>query len=93
MGKSFVELVESTKYYSLEESHVDKNKLVDLLWKYGGGLGFDSKESIYKDYKSDIDKIVSGKVSYQEALDMLGIAKENEKDAKDIVSYLKKNLK
>ncbi len=90
MSKSFLELYESTKYI-FEENHINKNEFIDILWKYDSGIAFDKKESIYKEYKKEIDKIVSGKISYKEALDLLGI--NNGSDAKEIVSFLKKNLK
>ena len=35
-----------------------KEKLIDLIWTYDKGNGFNSKEDIYKEYKYEIDMIV-----------------------------------
>lgn len=70
---------------------LDKTKLIDLLWKYDGGKGVDKKEDIYKLYKSEIDDLLKGKMTYKEALELLG-GDEKDKDAKELLKYLKSNL-
>jgi len=70
---------------------LDKTKLIELLWKYDNGKGVDKKEDIYKLYKSEIDDLLKGKMTYKEALELLG-GNEKDKDAKELLKYLKDNL-
>lgn len=71
-----------------------KEELIELLWKYDEGHGFDKKEDIYKQYKYEIDTIMLGKIKLDRALELLGFQKEktNDKLLKPIYNFLKTNL-
>lgn len=71
-----------------------KEELIELLWKYDEGHGFDKKEDIYKQYKYEIDTIMLGKIKLDRALELLGFEKEkaNHKLVKPIYDFLKTNL-
>lgn len=71
-----------------------KEELIELLWKYDEGHGFDKKEDIYKQYKQEIDTIMLGKIKLDRALELLGFPKEktNDKLVKPIYNFLKTNL-
>lgn len=73
-----------------------KEELINLLWKYDNGKGFDKKEDIYKQYKMEIDTIMLGKVKLERALELLGFnSKEigkNDKNIKAIKDFLSDNL-
>ena len=71
-----------------------KEELIELLWKYDEGHGFDKKEDIYKQYKQEIDTIMLGKIKLDRALELLGFQKEktNDKLVKPIYDFLKTNL-
>lgn len=71
-----------------------KEELIELLWKYDEGQGFDKKEDIYKQYKQEIDTIMLGKIKLDRALDLLGFKKDkvNDKLVKPIYDFLKSNL-
>lgn len=74
---------------------LDVNHLIDLIWEFFDGEGFDKKSDIYRDYKKEMDSVCSGKLSLDEALDLLGFSKVDDKDpsVKVIIDYIKTELK
>lgn len=97
--KKFIEYAK--EQYNLNEAKLTKSEykdkkqeLIDLLWTYDKGEGFNKKEDIYKQYKMEIDTIMLGKVKIERALDLLGFSDKykNDKDAMKIVDFLKDNL-
>lgn len=94
----FLEFVKSqfkmNESLSKSEYKSKKEELIELLWKYDEGQGFDKKEDIYKQYKQEIDTIMLGKIKLDRALDLLGFKKDkvNDKLVKPIYDFLKSNL-
>lgn len=94
----FLEFVKSqfktNESLSKSEYKNKKEELIELLWKYDEGKGFDKKEDIYKQYKQEIDTIMLGKIKLDRALDLLGFKKDkvNDKLVKPIYDFLKSNL-
>ena len=94
----FLEFVKSqfkmNESLSKSEYKSKKEELIELLWKYDEGQGFDKKEDINKQYKQEIDTIMLGKIKLDRALDLLGFKKDkvNDKLVKPIYDFLKSNL-
>ena len=97
-SEKFVEFAKSqfkmNESLSKSEYKSKKEELIELLWKYDEGQGFDKKEDIYKQYKQEIDTIMLGKIKLDRALDLLGFKKDkvNDKLVKPIYDFLKSNL-